>query len=114
MAQIKIGRWVTQSGQSESSSLELGTDTLVGVYTPPTLDAAQLKLQVSEDGAAFVDVVESGSPLALTAAAGAYLPLDPVKMMGARHVRLAHLDGVGAALTETAERELTPVFRSFE
>lgn len=114
MAQIKMGRWVTQSGQSESSSLELGTDTLVGVYTPSTLDAAQLKVQVSSDGAAFVDVMDGGSPLILPADVNAYLPLDPVKLVGAWHVRLAHLDGAGAAVVETAQRELAPVFRSFE
>jgi len=114
MAQIKKGRWVTQSGQGVSSAIELVTETLVGFYTPSALDAAQLKLQASQDGQAFFDVVDGGSPVAVGADTEAYIPLDASKLLGAAHVRIAHLDAGGGAVNESASREFSAIFRSFE
>ena len=114
MSQIKMGRWITPPGASTSNSLELGTDTLLGIYTPPAMDATQLKVQASADGVAFVDILDIGAPLIVTAEAEAYLALDPLKSMGARHIRLAHLDSTGSAVTESEERTFAPVFRSFQ
>ena len=114
MAQIKQGRWVTASGQGVSSALVLGTETLLGFYTPAALDAAELKIQASHDGASFVDVVANDALLKVQATPSAYIALEPTKLLGATQVRLAHLDGGGSATTETAEREFEPVFRAFE
>lgn len=114
MAQIKQGRWVTQSGSGVSSSLRLGTDTLVGVYTPSTLDAATLKLQASHDGQNFFDIVEEGAAWTVSGDPDAYIPLDATKLLGAAYLRISHLDSQGSAATESAERVLLPVFRSFE
>lgn len=114
MAQIKQGRWVTQSGQGTSSSLELVTETLVGIYTPSTLDAAELKIQASPDGASFYDIVEGGAAMTVTADTDAYIPLEATKMLGASHVRVIHLDGGGSPTTESAERVFQPVFRTFD
>lgn len=114
MAQIKMGRWVTLSGQGQSNGLELGSDTLVGVYTPADLDAAQFRLQASVDGATYADMVDAGTPIQFPADVSSYVVLDPTKLLGARFVRVAHLDGSGSAVNETADRELLPVFRAFE
>ena len=114
MAQIKQGRLVTPTGQGVSSALELGTESLLGFYTPAVLDAAELKLQASHDGQSFVDVVVDGSEMKVAASAAAFISLDPTKLLGAVQVRLAHLDGAGAATTEAAERVFHPVFRAFE
>ncbi len=114
MAQVKQGRWVTPASEGVSSALRLGSDTLVGFYTPSALDAQALKLQASHDGQAFFDVVEGGAAWAVAGEPNAYIPLDAAKLLGAVHVRVQHLDGQGAPVAETAERSLLPVFRSFE
>ena len=114
MAQIKRGRWLTAAGQSVSSALKLGSETLVGFYTPAALTAASLKIQASHDGAAFADVTVDGEAWSVPATAGAYLPLDPVRLLGVAQVRVAHLTAGGAAAAEAAERVLLPVFRAFE
>ena len=114
MAQIKQGRWVTASGQGVSSVLELGTETLLGFYTPAALDAAELKIQASHDGENFVDVMANDALLKVQATPSAYVALEPAKLLGAAQVRLAHLNGAGAATTETAQRVFEPVFRAFE
>ena len=97
-----------------SNGLEIGGDTLVGVYTPAALDAEQLKVQSSPDGTNFSDVLDGGAPIQFPADVDAYAALDPTKLLGARYVRIAHLDAGGSAVNETADRELKPVFRSFE
>ena len=114
MAQIKQGRWVTPAGQGVSSALELGTESLLGFYTPAAIDAAELKLQASHDGQTFVDVISGGAEMKVSASTSAYVALEPTKLLGAVQVRLAHLDGAGAATTEAAERVFQPVFRAFE
>jgi hypothetical protein len=114
MAQVKQGRWVTPANEGVSSALRLGSDTLVGFYTPGALDAQTLKLQASHDGQAFFDIVEDGTAWTVGGEPNAYIPLDATKLLGAVHVRVQHLDGQGAPATELAERALLPVFRSFE
>ena len=114
MPQIKHGRWVTPAGQGASSSLRLGTDTLVGFYSPSALSSAKLGLQASSDGQAFVDIVEDGEPWTMPSEAAAYVPLDATRLLGAAYVRLVHLNAEGAAAVEAVERVFVPVFRSFE
>jgi hypothetical protein len=114
MAQTKQGRWVTASGQSTSSGLKLVTETLVGLYTPSAIDAAKLKLQASDDGQNFVDIVSEGSALTVDVDVDQYIPLDAAKMLGLAYVRVMHQDSGGSAVNESAERVLRPVFRTFE
>jgi len=114
MAQIKSGQVVTVGGASESASLELGTDTLVGLYCPSPIDAQSLGIQASEDNLAFVGIRDGDASLVVPAAAGSYVAIDPTKMLGARHVRLTHLDAAEAAVNETGDRTFTLMFRSFE
>ncbi len=114
MAQVKQGRVVTPSGQSQSSACLLGTETLVGLYTPAALDAAQLKIQASHDGAGFVDVMDDGAAVTVSADTSAYIALNAAKFLGAAQVRFVHVDGAGAPVAEAAERVLRPVFRTFE
>ena len=114
MAQVKQGRVVTASGQSQSSAFVLGTETLVGLYTPAALDAAELKIQASHDGASFVDVMDDGETLTVSADEGAYIALSPAKFLGAAQVRFVHVNDAGSPVAESAERILRPVFRTFE
>jgi len=114
MPQIKRGRWVTPAGQGVSSALELGTESLLGFYTPGALDAAEVKVQASHDGQTFFDVIANGAAMKVQASPSAYIALEPAKLLGAAQVRLAHLDGGGGAATESAERVFHPVFRAFE
>lgn len=114
MAQVKQGRMVTASGQSTSSAVVLETETLVGLYTPAALTAAQLKIQASHDGQNFVDVMDDGEPVLVSADPNSYIALSALKLLGAARVRFAHVNGAGAAVTEAAERVLRPVFRTFE
>jgi hypothetical protein len=114
MAQVKQGRVVTASGQSQSSAIVLGTEALVGLYTPVALDAAQLKIQASHDGVSFVDVMDEGTAVMVSADADAYIALRVAKFLGAAQVRFVHVDGAGAPAAESAERVLRPVFRTFE
>lgn len=114
MAQVKQGRVVTASGQSQSSAFVLGTETLVGLYTPAVLDAAQLKIQASHDGASFVDVMDGGAALTVSADASAYIALSANKFLGAARVRFVHVNSSGTPVAESAERVLRPVFRTFE
>lgn len=114
MAQIKQGRWVTPAGQGVSNPLQLGTESLLGFYTPSAIDAAELKIQASHDGQVFVDVISNGATMKVDASPSAYIALEPTKLLGATQVRLAHLNGSGAATTESAVRIFNPVFRAFE
>jgi len=114
MAQIKSGQVVTTISASESASLELGTDTLVGLYSPASLDAQSLGIQASEDNSTFVDIQDGEAALTLPAAPGSYVAVDPTKMLGVRHVRLTHRDSAGNAVNETGDRIFTLMFRSFE
>jgi hypothetical protein len=115
MAIQKKGTWTTLSGQSVSSALPSETESLVGFYTPTALDAASLRVQGSEDGQAFFDVVDTdGAALQTAATTSAFVALDPTKLLGAAHVRLQHLDSGDLPVNETAKREFSPVFRSFE
>jgi hypothetical protein len=114
MAQTKQGRWVTAPGQSTSSALKLITETLVGFYTPPALDAAKLKLQASQDGQTFVDIVLDGAALAVDVDVDQYIALDATKLLGPAYVRVVHQDSGGSAVNETAQRVIVPVFRTFE
>ena len=61
----KTGRVVIASGQSESSVLNLVSETIVGIYMPVAWDAADLVFRASQDGTDFVDVHDFGSRLAV-------------------------------------------------
>jgi hypothetical protein len=114
MALTKEGRWVTASGQSTSSGMKLMTETLVGFYTPAALDAVKVKLQSSQDGQSFVDVVTENGVLIRDVAVNQFIALDPTRLLGAAYVRVVHLNSGGSAVNESAERVIRPVFRAFE
>ena len=109
----KTGRITITSGQSESSVLELVSETLVGIYMPAAWDAADLAFLASSDGQSFSDIHEFGSALTAPVAAGQYVPLDFTKFVGAAYIKVRSESG-GAAVNQTAERVLTPVFRTLE
>ena len=106
----KTGRVVIASGQSESSVLNLVSETIVGIYMPAVWDAADLVFRASQDGTNFVDVHDFGSRLAVQAAGGQYVPLDFSKFVGVAYLKIKSQTG-GSAVNQMAERVLTPVFR---
>ncbi len=109
----KTGRITITSGQSESSALELISETLVGIYMPAAWDTADLAFLASSDGLSFSEMHEFGSALTTQASAGQYVPLDFTKFVGAAYVKVRSESG-GSAVNQTAERILTPVFRTLE
>jgi hypothetical protein len=109
----KQGRVVIPSGQSESGTLELVTETVVGVYMPDQWDAADMAFSASQDGTNFADVYDFGSPLTVQADAGWYVPLDYTKFVGVAFLKIKSVSG-GSPLNQTAEREIVPVFRTLE
>ncbi len=109
----KTGRITITSGQSESSTLELVSETLVGIYMPAAWDSADLAFLASSDGQSFSEIHEFGSAVNAQAAAGQYIPLDFTKFVGAAYIKVRSESG-GAAVTQSAERILTPVFRTLE
>ena len=109
----KTGRITITSGQSESSVLELVSETLVGIYMPAAWDAADLAFLAGSDGQSFSEIHEFGSALTAQAAAGQYIPLDFAKFVGAAYIKVRSESG-GSVVNQTAERILTPVFRTLE
>ena len=111
--QPKAGRVVISSGQSESSVLELVSETIVGIYMPSAWDAADIGFSASYDNISFSDISELGSPLIAQAAADQYVPLDFTKFVGVAYLKLKSESG-GVAVNQTADRVLTPVFRTLD
>lgn len=109
----KTGRMVISAGQSESSVLELVSETIVGIYMPSAWDAADLVFQSSADGVTFSDMYEYGAAITAQAAADQYVPLDFTKFVGAAYVKVKS-ESAGSAVNQTAQRVLTPVFRTLE
>ncbi len=114
MAEIKQGFVMTGAGQTTSGALRLVSETMVGVCIPSVLDAAKLKVQASQDGSTFSDVLDGGSAMSVDVLPDSYVVLDATKLLGAAFVRFEHLDAAGVSVAETAQRELNPVFRAFE
>ena len=114
MAEIKQGFVMTGAGQTTSGALRLVSETLVGIYMPSVLDAAKLKVQASQDGSTFSDILDAGSAMSVDVLADSYVVLDATKLLGAAFVRFEHLDAAGVSVAETAQRQLRPVFRAFE
>lgn len=109
----KTGRVVIPGSQSESSVLELRSDTIVGLYMPASWNAANLGFSASHDGVNFSDVYDFGSPVTVQAAAGQYVPLEFSKFVGIAFLKIKSESG-GAPVNQTAERVITPVFRVLE
>ena len=59
----KTGLITIASGESESSALEVVSETLVGIYMPAAWDAADLGFSTSPDGTAFHDIHDLGTAL---------------------------------------------------
>ena len=106
--------WITiPAGQSESSVIELLTETLVGVYMPPAWDQADLVFAASHDGITFSDIHEFGAPVTAQGAAGQYVPLDFAKFVGVSYLKVRS-ESSGVPVNQTTERILIPVFRVLE
>lgn len=110
---LKTGPITIAAGQSESSALELLSETLVGIYMPSAWDAADLAFLASHDGQNFVDLYDFGAPLSVQASADQYIALDIAKFVGAAYVKVRSESG-GSPVNQSAERVLTAVFRTLE
>ena len=111
--QPKAGQVVISSGQSESSVLELVSETIVGIYMPSAWDAADIGFRASYDNTSFSDISELGSALTAQAAADQYVPLDFTKFVGVAYLKFKSESG-GVAVNQTADRVLIPVFRTLD
>ena len=106
--------WITiAASQNESSVLVLLTETLVGMYMPSPWDPADLAFAASQDGIAFSDMHEFGTPVTAQAEAGQYVPFDFAKFVGVAYLKIRSESG-GVAVNQTSERVLIPVFRTLE
>ncbi|MDA1312499.1 MAG: hypothetical protein O2968_04100 [Acidobacteria bacterium] len=83
----------------------------MGIYMPAAWDAADLGFSASPDGTVYHEVHDVGSLLTVTADAGQYIPLDFTKLVGIAYLKVTSTAG-GSPLNQTAERVLTPVFRT--
>jgi hypothetical protein len=97
---------------SISSSVDLRYGALVGVYVPAVWTSADITLQASRDGVNFQNVRNvSGDDFLVQAGAGnCFIPLVPLELQGAKHVRLRS-GTASSPVNQAAERELILVTR---
>lgn len=99
------------SGQSLSAAVRLGAKALHGISMPAAWDAAALSFQVStDDGATWQEMQSSTAALAVTAAAGQYIALDPTLWRAVNMIKVRSGTS-GAPVNQTADRTLTLVLR---
>ena len=112
MAYIEFQTATITSGQSISPEVALGQKTLVGIIMPAGWDAAGLTFQATPDDQNFFELFDSsGSAVALTAAAGQFIQIDPAKWRGVTGLKLRSGTS-GSPVNQTAARTITLVTRT--
>ena len=97
------------SGQTESSSAEVGNMLLSGIVFPATMTGATITFKWSFENTTFVDVKETdGSAVSYTASDGDVIRLDP---SGWSFAGQGFLKIVSAG-SEGAERKVNLLFRT--
>jgi hypothetical protein len=78
------------AGQSLSSEVDLGAQTLVGIAMPATWVAASLTFQFSVDGGTtWIEAYSSaGVETTFTVAAGQYIQIDPTTLRGVNALKV--------------------------
>ena len=99
------------SGQSQSGQIQSQQSTLVAILMPLAWDAASVTIEVCMDGTNFYPLYDkTGAEYVVTVAAGRFVFLDPVALLGAKQIKLR--SGTAALpVTQTANREIVAVFR---
>jgi hypothetical protein len=80
---------VIASGAALSGAIAIGPYTLVGIQMPAAWVAAGLSFQVSQDGGTtFRELQSTTSPVAITAAAGQFIAIDPATWLGITYLKV--------------------------
>jgi len=99
------------SGTSLTAAIPLGAKTLHGIAMPAAWDAAGLSFQVSADGGnTWLEMQSISAAVAVTAAAGEYIALDPAIWRGVNMIKVR--SGTSAsAVNQTADRTLSLIVK---
>lgn len=77
------------NGASLSASIDLESQSLVGIHMPATWTAANLTFQVSEDGTTFDNLYDvNGVEKTINAAASRYIYVSPAEWVGVRFIKV--------------------------
>lgn len=88
------------NGQTESSTVQLGSFRLAGVFIPAAFTGVALTFRGSYDGTNFFPVhTAAGAALSVTVAAGRYVILNPDDFLGLRYIRFVSGSAEGALRT---------------
>jgi hypothetical protein len=99
------------SGQSLSGEAPLGDGTLCGIAMPAAWTAAGLSFQASVDGGTtWLEMQSISAALAVTAAQGQYIALDPAVWRGINDIKVRSGTS-GSAVAQAADRVLTLITR---
>lgn len=104
------------AGQSLSPEVDIGSKSLVGIVLPANWSAAAggLSFQVSVDGGVtwneLTTVGGTAYAIAFTAAAGAYIAIDPATLRGVQAIKIRS-GTAGAPVNQTNAVTLTLVTR---
>jgi hypothetical protein len=96
---------------TDSTVIELGELTLVGIYTPSTFDGTALTIAVCDARAGtYVPLTDpdTGASVPIVAAASKYYAIDPVLTLGAQFAKL-----VAGTAQSTTDTVLTVVVKPF-
>ena len=100
------------NGASLSDAIDLGGTSLTGLLLPATWTTADITVQASVDGNAFVNVYNDlGGETLIKAAASRLVTLDPAQFMGFSHVKLRSGTS-GTPVNQASEREITLLART--
>ncbi len=115
MPRAKTALVTIANGAAESTSVRTESDTIVGLYMPAGWTAAEIGFQASRDDSAFSDVMDAaGARLQVQGTAGEYVPVDPVPLMGIKHLKLESVDGAGVAVNQGAQRDIHVAYRQIQ
>jgi hypothetical protein len=107
-----VGSFITvtfTAGQSISSVINLGGETIVGIIFPPVWSIASATFQVSVDGTNWHDLYdESGEVTVSSASSTRAVSLDPVKTFPYPYVKLRSGTS-GTPVNQVSNRTLTIV-----
>lgn len=99
------------NGTALSAAVPLGEFVLTGIAMSAGWDAAALTFQVSADGGAtFQEMQSTSAAISYTAAANQYIAIDPTLWRGINMIKVRSGTS-GSPVNQTADRVLTLVTR---
>ncbi len=95
------------SGETESTNVDMRGMTLCGLYLPSALTSVAITFQVSdESGGTYIPIADGlGSTLSKVVAQGQYIKLDPSDFAGVQFIKLV------AGTAEGGDREIKLALR---